>query len=147
MLTRPPQPEDIERILSIDAVSEDNRWDKDGLYRYIGKEVGHRVFVVEADQLVIGFIAAEFPSEITESIIIRKLVIDQLYRLKGAGRELFRHIYYLARSRNYSKIEVIFDETNDGAIKFLKRVAHIEKSVAANGHYHFIISLNDSPMD
>ncbi len=137
----PPQPENIDKILQIDAVTG-GKWDKTEFYNFLNENRDtqrNRIYLAEDEGVVTGFITAEFPVSLDDPIIIKKICVNKNARLKGAGRKLFSHIYDMAALRKYTTVELIFDEKNNDGLRFIKKIARISKSVAKSGQYHITI--------
>ncbi len=140
---KPPKLENVDKILQIDD-EVGGGWSKGDLFEFINEsgEKRNRLYLAEIDKEVVGFITAEFPTKLSEPIIINKISVQKAFRLNGAGRALFAHIYAIAELRKYNTLEIVVNENNLKAVKFIQKIAHIEKSTVVSGAYHLTITIN-----
>ena len=88
-----------------------------------------KVFVIENDKEIIGYISIKINNKTTKSIWIDELMIDKDYQNKGYGKSLINKVYQYAEENNCKRIELNCWSFNENAKNFYHKQGFKEQRV------------------
>lgn len=115
--TREANENDIDAIFEIEKSTFKNPWSKPSLYYEIVEDELSKVFVVERDDKLVGYIGFMI---IFDEIHIANVAVDEEYRGEGFGNLLMETITQFA-DENSLKVTLEVNEHNEVAISLYKK--------------------------
>lgn len=143
---RTAQTADYEAVVKIMSQVQDMHveWRPD-IYRHndnlLPKEVYKEIiengtfFMAECDDNVVGILEIKFrhvesPSHVTRDIIfVDTMAVDEKYRGKGIGHQMFDFLKEMKNSRNMDGIELQVNARNAAAYEMYRKYGFTEKSI------------------
>ena len=95
---------------------------------------GNAFFVIEKDKKIVG--TAGIKKETGESVLLRRLFVDEAYRKRGLGRTLLKTAIEFCKSQKYK--EVLFRATDRmlTAMNLCKKMGFVEKEDLEVSGFH-----------
>ena len=87
------------------------------------------IWVIEIDNVIIGYIDFKFRTKVTKHIFINQIMIDDKYRGKGYGKKLIMELVQLAKKNNFERVELNCWSFNENALKFYEKMGFISQRV------------------
>ena len=87
------------------------------------------IWVIEIDNVIIGYIDFKFRTKVTKYIFINQIMIDDKYRGKGYGKKLIMELVGLAKKNNFERVELNCWSFNENALKFYEKMGFISQRV------------------
>ena len=92
-------------------------------------EENKKIFVVEEDSIIVGFIVLEIRERKNKTIWVDELYVDDNYRKKGYGKKLMDYAYAFAKENACARVELNCWTFNEGANKFYNNLGYIEQRI------------------
>ena len=83
-----------------------------------------RIFAARVDGEIVGMVSLLFTistAEGTKACWLEDMVVRPEQRGKGLGTRLLEHAIHYAKAHGFSRITLLTDPTNEGAIRFYQR--------------------------
>ena len=88
------------------------------------------ILVIDYNGIIIGYAAiSQYKNNVTNTIWIEQIIIDNKYRNKGYGKELIKEISEFAKKNNCGRIELNCWSFNEDALKFYEKIGFKEQRV------------------
>lgn len=108
---------DIEIIAEIEEATFPNPWSKNALYYQIVEDELSKVFVIEEDDVLAGYVGF---MEIFDEIHIANVAVDKKFRGRGCGDMLMKEVTNYADKNNF-KVTLEVNVTNEVALSLYKK--------------------------
>lgn len=116
---RPMSNKDILAVVDIDKKSYAHPWGVNEFFREVNYNRFGRYFVVESNNIVIGYIGSWFLSDL---IHITTLAVHPDYRRKGIGEKLMNYVLDLGKKEKYKTCVLEVRVSNEKAINLYKKL-------------------------
>ncbi|MGQ9845191.1 MAG: ribosomal protein S18-alanine N-acetyltransferase [Caldisericia bacterium] len=116
---RPMSNKDILAVVDIDKKSYAHPWGVNEFFREVNYNKFGRYFVVELNNVVIGYIGSWFLSDL---IHITTLAVHPDYRRKGIGEKLMNYILDIGKKEKYKTCVLEVRLSNEKAINLYKKL-------------------------
>lgn len=116
---RPMSNKDILAVVDIDKKSYAHPWGVNEFFREVNYNRFGRYFVVELNNVVIGYIGSWFLSDL---IHITTLAVHPDYRRKGIGEKLMSYILDIGKKEKYKTCVLEVRVSNEKAINLYKKL-------------------------
>ena len=122
---------DLVRLLGdLFSIEADFRADAErqrrGLALMLADPGRRQVLVAERGGAVVGMVTAQLVASTAEgglSALVEDMVVDAASRRRGVGRRLLEAIEAWARERGATRLQLLADRENTGALRFYERMA------------------------